>query len=101
MDVRREFAAAIEAARRRKDISVREVARRSGGRISTTTILNMEGGHVPSSDVIVEYAEALETDPEEARLLADDLLSLAGKRLRYHRASVTHGLSAGLALGRR
>ena len=67
-----------------KGWSVREVTRRSGNRISTTTILNMLSGHIPNSDVIIEFGEALGETPEEDAKLADQLLSLAGKRARYH-----------------
>lgn len=84
MNQRSDFAAAIRAARERQGISIREVARRGCGSISTTTIQNMEAGHVPSVDLIVAYAEALETEPEGVRLLADALLTLADKPFRYH-----------------
>ncbi len=66
-----------------KGWSVREVVRRSGNRISTTTILNMLSGHIPNSDVIVEFGEAVGETPEEDEQLANRLLAIAGKRVRY------------------
>ena len=73
------FRAAVRAALDKDGgVSVREVARRSAGRISTTTILNMLAGHIPYAEVIAEYALATGEDP-------DRLLALAGKPFRYER----------------
>ena len=69
-----------------KQLSSREVSQRVRGEISNTSVLNMMKGHVPSADVIVVFAEALGESPDEYARIADQLLHLAGKRVRYHHA---------------
>jgi hypothetical protein len=51
-------------------------------------------GHVPSTDVIVVFAEALGNTPDEYARIADHLLRLAGKKARYY-ASVRRRRAAG------
>jgi hypothetical protein len=95
-----QFKAVVKGALDEGKLSVREVARRSQGRISTTSVLNMLGGHIPYSDVIVEFAEAVSPGPDRAHRLANDLLALAGKRVRYSPellASVIHSATRGHA----
>lgn len=87
---------------RRRDLSPYQVEDLSRGALSHMTVRRMAKGNAPSSDHIVQFAEALESDPEERRLLADDLLQLADRRVRYI-ASVTHPLlgrpGAGVLVG--
>jgi len=93
------FKQEVKAALEGRSLGVREVARRSNGGISSTSVLNMLDGHMPNSDVIIEFAEAVtasETRAERKRL-ADHLLALAGRRARYEDgARVRRGLLADL-----
>lgn len=75
-----------------KGWSVREVARRSGNRISTTTVLNMLSGHIPNSDVLAEFAVVVSENPGGDVALLNQLLALSGKRFRA--ASLTPTLIA-------
>ena len=60
-----------------------DVESRSQGRISHMTVRRMMQGNPPSSDHIVAFTEAIEGDSERVQSLADELLELAGKALRY------------------
>jgi hypothetical protein len=74
-----------------RKLSSRALSERAYGRISNTTVLNMQKGHVPSSDVIVEFAQALAENPAEVASVANELLSLADKSVRYHQAEPKTG----------
>ena len=86
---REAFGAAVKDALDRRGLGVREVARRSRGGISTTSVLNMLDGHITSSDVIIEFAEAVtaQEGPQERQELADRLLLIGGKRTQYRAPS--------------
>ena len=77
------FRERVKAVLDEKGLSSREVSARAQGRISNTSVLNMLRGHIPSADVLVEFAEAVGESPEEQGHLADELFRLAGKRVRY------------------
>ena len=66
-------------------------------RISHMTVRRMQKGYPPSSDLIIEFAEAigraLEWTPKRKKELADDLLSMVESRARYF-ASVRRSLTA-------
>lgn len=67
--------------------------------ISHMTVRRMARGYPPSSDHIIEFAEAIgramEWTPRQKKDLADELLAMVESRARYY-ASVRHPLSAGL-----
>ena len=46
-----------------RELSTREVSRRSGGRVSTSTVLSLRDGKVVGPELIVEFAKATGADP--------------------------------------
>ena len=56
---------------------------KSRKRISHATVRRMVRGYPPSSDLIVEFADATGRTPEEREEWADELLRLAEKRVAY------------------
>jgi hypothetical protein len=70
---RQEFGEAVRKAMIRggRELSTREVSKLTEGKVSPTTVLNMQDGRVVGPELIVEFARALKVDP-------DTLLRLAG-----------------------
>lgn len=66
-DYRDEFGAAIRAVMddQGREISTREVSKRSRGKISPTTVLAMRDGKVPGPELVVAFAQATGMDPNE------------------------------------
>lgn len=94
-----EFGQIVQTELRERDLSPYGVEDQSKGRLSHMTVRRMMKGNPPSSDHIVEFAEALETDPLLRKALADRLLTVARRRVRYAEgnASVRRPLVAGLS----
>ena len=82
------FGARVESEMRKRGMTPYKVEDASRGELSHMTVRRMLKGYPSSSDHIAEFAEALEDEPGARKELADDLLVLAGKRVRY--ASVRH-----------
>lgn len=76
------------------ETSIRDAAKKCGGRVSPTTIMTMRDGKVPGPEIIVELATGMGGDP-------NPLLEKGGFRyLRYVGelpASVRRGVSRGCA----
>lgn len=98
-----EFGERVRRELEARRLSFQEVARRARERglsLSFGTVRSMALGAPAGSDLIVELAETLEDDGEERVLLANELLTLAGKRVGYVGARVGYGVALLCALGR-
>jgi hypothetical protein len=85
------FGERVREVMKERGLSPYEVERRSEGGISHQTVRNMIRSAATNSDHIVAFAEAVEETPETREELANELLTLAGRRLRFVPAQV--GLS--------